>query len=88
MKIVVYKPNYPPREDEHVTCALLGEHGYARMHSITPGSMTSVQRRNQGGAHWAFAPPVSFEGALEANAAPVHEKDLQAPKAPANPFRM
>ena len=48
-----------------------------------------VQRRNQGGgAHWAFAPPVSFEGALEANAAPAHEKDLQAPKAPATPFRM
>ena len=37
------------------------------------------QRRNQGGgAHWAFAPPVGFEGALEANAAPAHEKDLQA----------
>ena len=48
-----------------------------------------LQRRNQGGgAHWAFAPPVSFEGTLEANAALAHEKDLQAPSAPANPFRM
>ena len=47
-----------------------------------------IRGATKGGAHWAFAPPVSFEGALEANAAPAHEKDLQAPKAPANPFRM
>ena len=47
-----------------------------------------AEAQPRGDAHWAFAPPVSFEDALEANAAPAHEKDLQAPKAPANPFRM